>query len=83
MAKKITAKMIAKFEKAIKAWKDDGDEEMAPTYVIDRCHLRSALDGLQTGNIKHAKDVISRLDTIVRDQVPTDLYDTLFDAYDK
>jgi len=56
MAKKITAKMIAKFEKAIKAWKDD---------------------------IKHAKDVISRLDTIVRDQVPTDLYDTLFDAYDK
>ena len=79
---KITKTLLNKFEKAIKAWDcsvqaKKNDPEFAKMYMKDRRDLRKALNLLKKSKIKEAAEKIYWLDTIVRDQVPQEIYDLL------
>ena len=81
--KKLTKIQLAKFEKAIKAWvcpdSLTSDESMVNCYAKDRRDLTVVLNNLKKGNFKKAHDKLYWLDTIVRDQVPNDVYDYVID----
>lgn len=81
--KAITQKHIAEFEKRIRAWKAEGelknDKEMIKCYKDDRQGLRDVLSLIKKGKYKRAGWLIYRLDSIVRDQVPSPIYNFVMD----
>jgi len=80
---KITKAMLNEFEKAIKAWDCPdsltSDKSMVNCYNKDRRDLMVVLNNLKKGNFQKAHDKLYWLDTIVRDQVPNDVYDYVID----
>ena len=80
---KITKKMLNDFEKAIKAWvcpdSLTSDKSMVECYKKDRRELIVVLNNLRKGNFQKAQDKLYWLDTIVRDQVPYDVYNYVMD----
>lgn len=77
--KRHTDKMIKDFERAIKNWRHepDDDQEMIDCYSDDRKDLKHALKLMTLGMYEQAWDIVAGLDTIVRDQVPEDVYNFL------
>jgi hypothetical protein len=74
----ITAKDINSLRKSIRAWKgDDKDAHMVKVYANDREDLGRLLDAIEDGDIKLARQLADSLDTLVRDQIPTTLYDKI------
>lgn len=84
--KKITPKQIRRFNDAIRNWfcPDSEDSSLVRAYIKDRLDLLGVLDLIKMGNFRQAGESASDLDTIVRDQIPRDIYDiiTAEDAYD-
>lgn len=84
--KKITPKQIRRFNDAIRNWfcPDSEDSSLVRAYIKDRLDLLGVLDLIKMGNFRQAGESARDLDTIVRDQIPRDIYDiiTAEDAYD-
>lgn len=73
--------MLVEFDKSIRAWsgKDffpPGDS-IQKAYAADRKELRKIYHLFKIGKYKEADEKVSHLDTIVRDQIPVDVYDFL------
>jgi hypothetical protein len=76
--------MITDFKKAIAEWKKSGEEwgkkgdkEMLKVHEDDVEDLNFVLTLTEEGDYKNAEKRMYNLDTIVRDQVPTELYEFL------
>jgi hypothetical protein len=85
--KKFTKEMLKRFDNKIKAWRnpDEGknkDEiELDKAYTQDRKDLRHCLSLLRKGKYSDSFQAMWDLDTVVRDQIPCDVYD-LAEEYD-
>ena len=80
----ITVKDINELRKNIRAWgKGNRDRTLAKCYAKDREDLGRLLDFIEDGNRAKAADLASSLDTIVRDQIPTPLYDKINNQYEE
>ena len=55
-----------------------GDREMAQQYEADAKDLEALRDAIARGDMNAARSLADAMDTIVRDQIPIRLYDTLF-----
>lgn len=74
----ITKKMISDFEKSIKAWKPTKETmDISHVYHNDRVDLREVLKAIKDGDYKTASEKAYHLDTVVRDQIPTEIYDRI------
>jgi len=85
---KITKTMIKNLQKSIKNWTIERhapdfqkDKSLKEMYKNDRQDLRKVLNLIRTKKPYDAALFLYNLDTVVRDQVPTALYDTLMDEY--
>lgn len=80
-----TAAQLNKFRKAIMAWiwEDEKDTRMVEACNQDRADLMAVLDAIKSGDYKTAAWQAGRLDTIVRDIIPNDIYDALMGDYDE
>lgn len=79
---KITKKLIAKFLKAINAWKENKEtKDLKAVYAEDRVDLMCIYNLCKEGNLKQAASMANQLDTIVRDVIPEDLYEAIFENY--
>ena len=77
--------MIEDFKDAIDDWHANvvgADPEMDAVYKSDRADLRVSLDLLAEGSEVEAWDALRHLDTIVRDLVPSSIWDYLQNKYD-
>lgn len=76
---RITKQHIKDFNKAIRAWKDNGsfknDKGMLACYKKDRADMRKIVTMLKKGQFSEAGEAMWGLDTIVRDQIPNSVYD--------
>jgi len=74
-------KMITKFEKAIEQYEKvgvlhfKGDAAMVQVYHDDAASLRIGLELIKKGQYKEAARYLGARDTVVREQVPEDLWD--------
>ena len=80
--KKITAKHIRQFEMAIKKWTLAGtglakDAQMTDLYRQDREALREVLTAIKFGDYQKGGQLACDLDTIVRDQIPCEIWKAL------
>ena len=91
MEKQKNSKMIFKedvvfFEMKIANWKADGvnkkDKKMIEAYSKDRQDLQKVLGYIKKGKYSQAGAYAYNLDTIVREQIPTEIYNIIMDAYD-
>ncbi len=55
----------------------DGDVELAAGYAEDVADLRAILRLIEAGALHEAAEAIDCLDTLVRDQIPTRLYESV------
>jgi hypothetical protein len=79
MKKKITKTMLENFDKAIREWKyNDGDcgdpAEMKKVYAKDRRQLNRVYNYIVEGDYKLAGMLAQNLDTIIRYQIPNDIW---------
>lgn len=76
---RIKKQYIKDFEKAIKAWKAQrgDDKELIACYKNDRADLRKIVSFIKKRQFKEADEAIYELDTVVRDQVPEEIYDLI------
>ena len=72
---------LERFRQSIESWGRqgqeagrDGDAELAAGYAEDVADLRAILRLIETGTLHEATEAIDCLDTLVRDQIPTQLY---------
>ena len=78
---KTKATMIKEFQANIKDWVWNGDkkaveyDETVEVHTKDQKDLRKILSLFKAGNQKEAGELAYNLDTVVRDVIPTDLYD--------
>lgn len=85
MRNKITEQDIAKFKKSIRNWKwvpQPGDtpadtKMMKRVHLKDREDLRMVLHYVEQGAYRDAAQEAYFLDTIVRDQIPTKIYNII------
>ena len=75
---------IAEFRSSIDSWRNEGldaqregDKESADTYIQDVDDLEHILGLVTAGDYEAAREAIYDLDTPVRDQIPTTLYEKL------
>jgi len=82
MKKKITKPMLKRFEKAINewTWEDNKNSKMQKVYKKDREDLQAVYDLIVDGDNETAGRVASYLDTIVRDQIPNDVWGLLMET---
>lgn len=83
MKKKITKSMLKHFELAIRSWECEdttGDVAMKKVYAEDRKQLKTILKLMIEGDYVTAKGYASYLDTIVRDQIPNDVWTILMET---
>jgi hypothetical protein len=78
---KPTKKMTDDFKKAIKNWDwpDKTEKDIIECYKRDREDMGEILALIDAGRYKLAKEHIYILDTIVRDQIPQNLYSFIMD----
>jgi hypothetical protein len=63
------------FKKSIKSWKCDyKDVNLNKAYTKDRKELRKVYNLIKIGKITEAGEIATYLDTIVRDQIPSVIY---------
>lgn len=84
MKTNITDEQIKRFEQSIRKWSitrhgklSKKDPKMEAMYRRDRADLRKALQLIKQKKYADAAKVIYHFDTIVRDQVPVDIYNAL------
>jgi hypothetical protein len=74
----ITKVELEEFRLDINKWiatgDDTEDKEMLKTYAGDRKELKHILDLIKRGSLKRASERIYKLDTIVRDVIPRQIY---------
>lgn len=82
--KRHTDKMVEDFKAAINKWRHcpNDDQEMIDCYKDDRGDLTLVLEMMKQGEYAQAWDRVADLDTIVRDQVPENVYDFLMSVGD-
>ncbi|MCH8315399.1 MAG: hypothetical protein IIA64_05450 [Planctomycetes bacterium] len=51
--------------------------ELAAGYAEDMADLRAILRLIESGTLQEAAEAIDRLDTLVRNQIPTRLYESV------
>jgi hypothetical protein len=71
------AQAIARWERQGKKWAAEGDAEMARVHAKDAADLRALAAAVKTGDYRYAAVLARHLDTIVRDQIPARLYNTI------
>jgi len=71
------AAKIAAWAKDGKQWAAQGDQEMAKVHQRDVRNLKAVYRAIQQGDYCKAAELAYRLDTIVRDQIPVRLYNTI------
>ncbi len=83
--KRTTAAHLRRMDLAIRNWQlegeraaKDGDAELAKTYATDVADLQAIREAYARGEIDSARSMIDSLDTLVRDQIPMQLYYYLF-----
>ena len=76
---------LSKLEKAIhkneRYAEKDTDSEMRKQYSKDARDLNNVADAIRAGDHKKAARLIYKLDTIVRDQLPTRLYNEVMKSF--
>lgn len=82
---RITKHDLRRLELAIANWRiegtrsrKEGDAEMAKHYAMDVEDLEFFRDSIVRGELETARDSADRMDTLVRDQIPLQLYHKLF-----
>ena len=80
--RQIRRRELDKFRQSIDSWERqgqeagrDGDAELAAGYTEDVADLRAILRFIESGALHEAAEAIDCLDTLVRDQIPTRLYE--------
>ncbi len=75
---------LKQFRQSIESWERqgqeagrDGDAELAAGYAEDVADLRVILRLIETGALHEAAEAIDCLDTLIRDQIPTRLYESV------
>ncbi len=68
---------IAALAREGKRWAAGDDDEMADQYKTDERDLRAIHTAIRGKNFRRATRLIDRLDTIVRDRIPTRLYNAI------
>jgi len=83
--KRTTAARLRRMDLAIRNWQLEGekaarrgDADLAGTYARDAEDLQAIRDAYARGELDSARSMIDSLDTIVRDQIPMQLYYHLF-----
>ena len=77
--KAITKKMMDDFKQSIKAWKHNKQTmDIKDVYAKDRKDLMQVYKYIEKKEYDKAYDKAYWLDTVVRDQIPTDIYNFLF-----
>lgn len=82
--KTITEGDLSYFETKIDNWKEDNkkDKKMVEAYTKDRKELRIILGFVKKGKYKEAGEHAYFLDTVVRDVIPSKIYNIIIDAYE-
>ncbi len=82
--RQIRRRELEQFRQSIESWERqgkeagrDGDAELAAGYAEDVADLRAILRLIETGALHEAAEAIDRLDTLVRDQIPIRLYESV------
>ena len=82
--RQIRRRELEQFRQSIESWERqgqeagrDGDGELAAGYAEDVADLRAILRLIETGDLHEAAAAIDCLDTLVRDQIPTHLYESV------
>lgn len=85
MNKRTLACLVRRMDLAIGFWElsgqqaaKDGDKELAEQYADDVGDLKAFRDALAAGDFETAGRLADAMDTIVRDQIPTPVYFTVF-----
>lgn len=80
---KITKDILKRFETVIENWVPDEKDphDLRKVYTDDRRTMRGVLKAIQDGNLKLAAKRMANMDTILRDNIPQDLYDILSENY--
>ena len=75
---------LEQFRQSIESWErhgreagQDGDVELATAYAEDAADLRSILRLVEAGALDEAAEAIDCPDTLVRDQIPIHLYESV------
>jgi len=71
------AEKIAAWARDGKRWAARGDREMVKTHERDVRDLQAIHAAVRRGDYRKAAELAYRLDTIVRDQIPVRLYNTI------
>jgi hypothetical protein len=82
MNKVMIQKALKRFKISIEAWKNTktDDIEMIKAYKKDGEDLQAVYNFIQEDDLKTAGIAAYNLDTIVRDQIPKNLYNEIMDA---
>jgi len=64
-------------EEKVDSWRKDPDPTMRKMARDDAADMKKIARMIETGNITKAKNAISILDTIVREEIPNDVWDGL------
>ncbi len=82
--RQIRRRELEQFRQSIESWARqgkeagrDGDAELAAAYPEDVAELHAILRLIESGALHEATEAIDCLDTLVRDQIPTRLYDAV------
>ncbi len=82
--KQVRRRDLEQFRQSIKSWERqgqeagrDGDGELAAGYAEDVADLRAILRLIETGALDEAAEAIDCLDTMVRNQLPQRLYESV------
>lgn len=75
----LTKNMLDNFKRNIDNWVNPSpDKTMDKVYATDRKQLLSVYNYCLKSEYKRAANLAYKLDTVVRDQIPNDVYDFLF-----
>jgi hypothetical protein len=80
----LTPEQVELFRKVIDSWThDENTKDIAKAYEQDRKDLEAVLAALLEGDRGTASLLASNLDTILRDRIPNDIYELIFEEDDK
>ena len=81
---RIARRDLEQYRQSIESWERqgqeagrDGDVELAAGYAEDVADLRAILRLIEAGALHEAAEAIDCLDTLVRDQIPIRLYESV------
>ncbi len=83
--KRMIASYLRRMDLAIGEWRlqgdraaKDGDKELASQYATDVADLQTLRDAFAASDFDEARRLADAMDTIVRDQIPLQVYHTIF-----